>query len=74
MLAPVKKRGINYNKFKEAREAKGLTQGDVAEKLEVTKGMVCHYELGHSMPPADKLIQLCQLLELDFNDLRAVAA
>jgi transcriptional regulator with XRE-family HTH domain len=65
---------LNFQKLKEAREAKGLTQEDVADELKVTPMLISYYERGMAMPPGDKLIHLCQFLGLELSDLRAVAA
>lgn len=69
IAAVMDNRHANGKKFKEAREAKGLTQEDVAAHLGVTFGQVGHYESGRSFPPWEKLLKLCALLDIELNDL-----
>ena len=56
----------SYNEIgkilREAREAKGLTQGDIATKLGITKQGVSLIEHGRSKPPLDRLEAFASLV------------
>lgn len=56
--------------IREKREQIGLRQVDVGDKVGITKVTVCDYEYGRSYPTNAKLRQLCDVLKLDFNDMR----
>lgn len=45
--------------IREARQAAGLTQLELAEKLGVTIGTIGCYERGAGMPKTDNLFALC---------------
>jgi len=51
--------------IKNARKAKGLTQDQVADLLGIKRQGYAHYEYGHSLPTADDLPKLCEVLDLD---------
>lgn len=53
----------------QARKAKGLSQEDLAEAVGVSRQAVSKWETGEAMPDMDKLIALCQALELDMEYL-----
>ena len=40
---------------------------DLAKELEVSKSTLSNYENGETLPPIDKLCQLCELFELPIN-------
>lgn len=44
--------------LKQLREESGLTQADVAKRLNTTGPIVCNYELGQSEPPLEDMIIL----------------
>lgn len=46
--------------IREARQAAGLTQLELAEKLGVTIGTIGYYERGAGMPKTDNLFALCE--------------
>jgi transcriptional regulator with XRE-family HTH domain len=54
------------------RKEKKLRQADVAEVLGVNPGTVGDYERGKSYPEMGKLEVLCQVLELDFLEIRSL--
>ena len=55
--------------IKEKRTLSGLTQKDLAEKLEVDRSTVAKWENGESMPRAEKLIQLAKLFDCTVDEL-----
>lgn len=57
------------SRFRERREALGLRQGDVAERLGVTAGAIANYENGVSNPKADILYGVFDALKCDANYL-----
>ena len=52
--------------IREARRAKGLTQGTLAEAMNVSRQAVSHWETNRTMPDAETLIRLSRLLEHSF--------
>lgn len=56
-------------RLKEARNRKGLTQEELAEKIGVTKGSIGNYESETSSPKEPILIKLMKELEVDANYL-----
>ena len=55
--------------IREARQAAGLTQLELAEKLGVTIGTIGYYERGAGMPTTEKLFALCDRLNIGAADL-----
>ena len=55
----------------ERRKAKGWTQTQLAEKLEITDKAVSKWETGRSMPDLSLFLPLCTLLEVSLNELFA---
>lgn len=51
------------------RKLKELTQEELAEKLDITKNAVSKWERGLSLPDADKMLDLCNLLDINVNEL-----
>ena len=59
----------NFRKFIiEGREAKGLYQADVAEKLGMSQAQYSYLENGHRKITLTMAINICLVLGLDFND------
>lgn len=58
--------------IKQAREALGLTQEDLAEKLEVSRQAVSKWELGASVPSPENLQLLEEVLGVSFPQQEAV--
>lgn len=56
--------------LKAARVNKGLTQAAVGVALNVTKKTVGAWENGKTMPNADKIDALCDLLGVKYDDIR----
>ena len=51
------------------RKEKNITQEELAEKLYITDRAVSKWERGLSMPDADKMIDLCNILGINVNEL-----
>lgn len=56
-------------KLKEFRESKKLTQSDIAEKLDISRTSISMWETGESLPRADKLLQLAEILGCTVDEL-----
>lgn len=57
------------NFIQEKRKDKGLTQSDVAEKLNVTDRAISKWENGNCIPDASNIQELCKILNITINDL-----
>ena len=55
----------------ERRKAKGWTQRQLAEKLEITDKAISKWETGRSMPDLSLFMPLCTLLDVTLNELFA---
>ncbi|MBQ7761272.1 MAG: helix-turn-helix transcriptional regulator [Clostridia bacterium] len=53
----------------ECRRNKGLTQAQLAEKLNITDRAVSKWETGRAMPDSSIMLKLCEILEITVNDL-----
>lgn len=51
------------------RKEQGLTQLQLAEKLDITDRAVSKWETGKSLPDASLMPELCKLLKITINDL-----
>ena len=51
------------------RTARGLSQGDLAEKLEVSRQSVSKWETGQSVPDLDKIIKIADLFGVTVDEL-----
>ena len=51
------------------RKEKKLTQEELAEKLYITDRAVSKWERGLSLPDADKMLDLCNILSINVNEL-----
>lgn len=61
---------IKIGKFiQERRKEKGLTQSELAEKLDVTDRAVSKWENGNCIPDASNIQELCKILNITINDL-----
>ena len=56
-------------KLKELRQAKKLTQIEIATELEVSRTTVSMWEIGAALPRADKLIKLADILGCTVDEL-----
>ena len=57
------------NKLYTLRKEKGLSQEELASRLEVTRQTVSKWELGDSTPDLDKLVLLAELFEISLDEL-----
>ncbi len=61
---------IKIGKFiAERRKAAGLTQMQLAEKLNITDRAVSKWETGKSLPDSSIMLELCKELQITVNDL-----
>lgn len=61
---------IKIGKFiAERRRAVGLTQMQLAEMLGITDRAVSKWENGRAMPDSSIMLELCQILKINVNDL-----
>lgn len=61
---------IKIGKFiADCRKEKMLTQEELAEKLYVTDRAVSKWERGLSLPDAGKMLNLCDILDINVNEL-----
>ena len=51
------------------RTERKLSQGDVAEKLEVSRQSVSKWETGQSVPELDKIVKLADLFGVSVDEL-----
>lgn len=56
-------------KLQEIRREKGLTQHDLAEKLNTSQRMIAHYEKKGNRPRIDKVKTLAEALNIKIEDL-----
>lgn len=56
-------------KILELRTARDLSQGDLAERLEVSRQSVSKWETGQSVPDLDKIIKLADLFGISVDEL-----
>jgi transcriptional regulator with XRE-family HTH domain len=61
---------IKIGKFiADCRKNKNITQEQLAEKLYITDRAVSKWERGLSLPDADKMLDLCKILDINVNEL-----
>ena len=61
---------VKIGKFiAECRKNAGLTQKQLAEKLNITDRAVSKWETGRALPDANIMLDLCLILEITVNDL-----
>lgn len=61
---------IKIGKFiADCRKEKRLTQEELAEQLYITDRAVSKWERGLSLPDADKMLDLCSILNISVNEL-----
>lgn len=59
----------NYQRIKDIREDRDLTQQQVAEILEIKQTQYSRYELGKQMMGVDKYIKLAQFHNISLDSL-----
>ena len=61
---------IKIGKFiADCRKKQKITQQQLAEKLNITDRAVSKWERGLSLPDADKMLELCNILDINVNEL-----
>ena len=60
--------------MKKLREAKGLSQNEIAKRMYVTRTAVSRWESGHRLPDAAMITRLSDVLGVDVNKLISAAA
>ena len=53
----------------ENRRLQGLTQAQLAERLNITDRAVSKWETGRSLPDAALMLALCEILKISVNEL-----
>ena len=53
-----------------ARTNKGLTQAEAATALNVTKKTVCSWEKYRTKPSVDKVEKICDLYDVEYDDIK----
>ena len=59
-------------RLKELRDAKGLSQTDVAERLEVTRSTISGYECNTITPSAEQLVKLAVLYNTSLDYMMGI--
>ena len=62
----------NYQRIKDIREDRDLTQQQVAEILEIKQTQYSRYELGKQMMGIDKYIKLAQFYNISLDYLTGI--
>ena len=57
------------DKLQSLRKSKGLSQEELAEKCNVTRQSVSKWETGLGYPETEKLLILCEILDVDLDNL-----
>lgn len=65
---------IHSENLKQALQARGWTQKDLAREIEVTAQAVTNWMRGADFPRPDKLLKLATTLKLNFADLVAISS
>ena len=55
-----------------AIEESELTQREIAERIGVHQGTVSQYKKGYRMPSIEVFVKLCEVLELDANEILCI--
>ena len=62
------------DRIRQAREKQGMTQENLAERMDVSRQAVSKWELGGSLPSPENLLLLSTVLEADFSSGKDVCA
>ena len=57
------------NKITELRQAKNLTQEELADKVYVTRQALSRWERGQAVPPVDMVVELSRIFSVSFDEL-----
>mgnify|MGYP001771195722 FL=1 len=63
---------VIYNNMRLERKKRSLTQKEVAYYLNIDRTTYCHYENGDIMPSIDFIINFCNYMKIDINNLFVV--
>lgn len=61
-----------YDRIKQLREQKGLTQAALARMLNVTRSRVNAWEMGISVPSTQSLVQLAEIFDISTDYLLGI--
>ena len=61
-----------YDRIKQLREQKGLTQAALARMLNVTRSSVNAWEMGISVPSTQSLVQLAEIFDISTDYLLGI--
>ena len=65
---------VNFgNKLRQLRTEAGMTQTDLAKRLNITKSVVSYYELSERNPSPDVLIQLANIFHVSTDYLLGIS-
>lgn len=56
-------------RLRNLRKAKGYTQQDMARLLNISRSTYTYYETGKSQPGFQNLKKICEILEVDYNNI-----
>ena len=56
------------HRIKDLREAKGLTQEQVAQRLGVTQGTIAHWESGARTPTLSNMVKIADVLGVSLDE------
>ena len=59
-------------KVAESIKQSGLSQSELARRLNIRQSNISHYVKGDKMPALDTLANLCVILDLDANEILCV--
>lgn len=67
--------GMEYfgSKLKAVRKSKGITQLELAKRLNIAKGSISAYEQGATYPSVDVLIKICEVLNTSSDYLLGIS-
>ena len=60
-------KGMGNDLIREARKRRGLTQQQLAERLDTTQSAVARLESGATAPSFDRVIEILRALDLDLD-------
>lgn len=69
---PEKKENGIGKRIHDYRKMKGITQKQLADSLHVSNGRISNWEQGINRPDADKLAEICRVLEVSPSALLGV--
>ena len=59
------------NKLRELRKSKGLSQDNLANKLNISRTTIGRFESGEMIPNAQIIKELCEILGISLNEFLA---